>query len=141
MTNDFKLLKEWAINYIKNKDIIDKNIKNIKENNRGFLVEYKHKKHYFIIKPDIHEINNIKDDFISLVLFNTKKNLEFILNKWKKLIKYKKLSIYLINLNNNEKWALHPFTHNKVCINKKLKNGLITLFDSVGEYKGSTDRT
>jgi len=142
MTNDFKLLREWAINYIKNKDIANKKIKNIKIENYGFLVEYKGKTHKFIINPEDISLNNVKkEEFISFVLFNTKKNLDIIINKWKDLINYEKLSIYFVNLNNNQRWILHPYTHHKICEEKKLKNGLIALFDSIEEYKGSTDKT
>ncbi|MGA1842603.1 MAG: hypothetical protein ACMUIU_18465 [bacterium] len=44
--------------------IINKDIKNIKEDFLGFIVEYKDKEHLFIIKPKINAETAIKPFFI-----------------------------------------------------------------------------
>ncbi len=142
MVNEFELLRDWAINNVKNKDLMYGKLKNIVKEKNGFLAKYVDKTCQFVIKPYINEIRDFKkNDLVSIVVFNVRKNLDFIIRSWNELVKYEKLSIYFVNLKNNKRWILHPFTHNKVCNSKKLKNGLITLFDLVEEHNGSTDRT
>ena len=47
------------------------------------------------------------------------------------------LSIYFVNPNSSteKKWIIYPFTHSKITEHSALKLGLMTLFESVEEYK------
>ena len=97
-------LSDWVIDCIKNRDIFIKNIIDIKKEIEGFdfIVNFKDKKQYFIVKPFIDDINGVisrfgKDGYFSLIVFNTKENLNTIINNWDRLIKFKNLSIYFVN--------------------------------------------
>lgn len=137
-------LKEWAVQYIKNKDIIRKNILNLKENisNIDIFIEFKEKKQVIIVKPIITDIktlllrlNKAKTSLDAkqavLVVLNNKKNLKSIKDDWDNLIKDPGLSIYFVNpLSMIQRiWIVYPYTHAKI----STKNTLNTLFEAVQE--------
>ncbi len=97
-------LIDWTINFIKNKDIISKKIEKIDKNKDGFdlYVKYRDKEQYFIIIPQIVDIDSIiqkiNDNFyISIVILNSKQNFEIIVKNWKRFIDFKVLSIIFVN--------------------------------------------
>ncbi|MBS3098378.1 hypothetical protein J4209_06310 [Candidatus Woesearchaeota archaeon] len=51
-------LVEWTINYVKNRDVIDRKIENIEEGKEGFdiVVRFKDKTQFFIVMPFIKDI-------------------------------------------------------------------------------------
>jgi len=73
-------LKKWIIEYIKNKDIILKNIEIIEEDKEGFdvFVKYKNKEQYLLAVPILKDFNFLenfeKEKHYSLVIFNTRDN-------------------------------------------------------------------
>jgi len=78
-------------------------------------------------------LSGIDDEHPTYVVLNAKQNIDFVIKHWKELIKYEKLSIIFVDLNVNKRWILHPYTHNKVCDDQNLKNGLISLYSSLRE--------
>ena len=54
-------LMDWAMNFIKNKDIVAKKIEKIENNKDGFdlYVKYKDKEQYFIIAQNLADIDSI----------------------------------------------------------------------------------
>ena len=67
------------------------------------------------------------------LLLNKKKNVDFLINNWKNFIKFEKISIYFVNLNTNQNWIIYPYTHEKICGEKNLNKGIMTLFGSVSK--------
>ena len=142
-TKPLSILKEWIVEYVKNKDIFAKSIKNIKKSNDKITVEYTDKIHTFIIIPFIKDINSIilkleqHKEFISLVTFNSKENLNIIIQNWNQLLKNPKFSIYFVNPFSEleKKWIIHPYTHSKISSPASLKKGLLALFSTVEEIK------
>lgn len=134
-----KFISEWMIEYIKNKDIVKKTIKNISvEKDYNFAVEFNDKKQLFIIELPIDDINKIRsvinpEEHISLVLLNNLNNFEFIAKNWKNFIDFKLFSIYFINPFSEleKKWIIYPYTHHRISDEKSLKTGLKTLFQGV----------
>lgn len=133
-------LADWTINFIKNKDIITKKIEQIENGKDGFdlYVKYKDREQYFIIAQNIIDINLIiqrinNEFYFSIVTLNSKENLETILKSWSKLINFKFLSIIFVNPFSeiDKKWIVFPHTHNKICDESSLKNGLKSMFAMV----------
>jgi hypothetical protein len=138
-----RVLKEWTLEYIKNKDLFTKSIKSIKQRDNKIIVEHTNKIHTYIIVPFIKDIRGItektakKDGFISLVIFNSKENLEIIIKNWEELAKNQKFSIFFVNpfSSTEEKWIIYPSTHSRISSPFSLKKGLLALFATVEEIK------
>ena len=141
MTNKSKqLLQEWIINFIKNKDTLLNTLEKIDKNTENFelKVSYKSKEEYIIIDPFIKDFNIIlekldKEKYISIVLFNFEDNLNKILDNWKYLAEFEKLTIYFVNMFSatDQKWIIKPSLHNRIAEQKSLKQGLISMFNMV----------
>ncbi len=131
-----KFIREWAVGYVKHRDMIAKNIVNIKEGPDKVVVEFKDKEQVFLIRPTagdsiIKEIN--KDKNIGIVMLNSKENLDFLIKNWSKLIKFEKLTIFFINPFSelDTKWFISPYVHDRICDKDSLKLGLKTMFETV----------
>ncbi len=131
-----KFVKEWAIGYVKHRDILTKNIIDIKEEPDRVIVKFKDKEQVFLIRPTaddsfIQEISRDKD--IGIVMINSKENLDLLIKSWSKLIKFEKLTLFFINPFSelDIKWFISPYVHDKICDNDSLKIGLKTMFETV----------
>jgi len=131
-------LVEWAVNYVRNRDLLTKSIESVEKNKEGFLVNFKDRKQFFIVEPFIEDIDEVikkinEEEHFSLVVFNTKENFEAIVGGWNRLIEFKKLSIYFVNPFSqlDKKWIIFPYTHHKVGSESSLEVGLGTMFETV----------
>ena len=131
-----KFLREWAVGYVKHRDILAKNITNIKEEQDMVIVKFRDKEQIFLIRPTAddpvtEEINKEKN--ICVVMLNSKENFNFLINKWNKLIKFEKLTLFFVNpfSEPDKKWFISPYVHNKICDEDSLKLGLKTMFETV----------
>ena len=140
MKNSHDFLVDWTINFIKNKDIIAKKIENIENGKDGFdlYVKYKDREQYFIITSNIVDIGSIiqrinDNSYFSIVTLNSKENFEIVLKNWSRLISFKFLSIIFVNPFSelDKKWVIFPHTHNKICDESSLVNGLKSMFNMV----------
>jgi hypothetical protein len=144
MKNELKLLKEWALNYIKNGDILVRQIEKIEENKDGWdiVVTTKSGMKFYLIVPKIEGfeglLKKIGDKRITVVVFNTKPNLEVIMENWSKIKDYPNLCIMFVNPNSelDKKWLVFPHTHERVTEKASLKKGLKALFQTVEQWKG-----
>ena len=135
-----KFLREWTISYVKHRDMLAKNIVNIKEAQDRVIIKLKDKKQIFLIRPIaddslIEEIN--KDKNIGIVMLNSKENLDFLIKNWSKLIKFEKLTLFFVNPLSvlEKKWFISPYIHNKICDEDSLNLGLKTMFETVESIK------
>ena len=140
MDKNHDILAEWAVNYIKNKDIIERKIENIEKNSEGYdiFVKRKDKEQYFIIMPFINDISEIMgklspDKSISLVVFNSHENFEMIVKNWGKFADLKNFNIYFVNpfSHLDKKWIVYPYTHARISDNSSLERGLRAMFEMV----------
>ena len=138
--NANSFLSEWAINFIKNRDIISKKIQNIENGKNGFdlHVKYRDREQYFIIAPSIHNIDSViqkidSNAHYTVVALNSRENFETIVKNWHKLVSFKFLSIIFVNPFSelDKKWIISPYTHHKVCDESSLENGLRAMFSMV----------
>ena len=142
--NSHDFLLDWTINFIKNKDIVSKKIEQIENGKDSFdlYVKYKDREQYFIIAPNINDIDFIigkisgvvnNTAYFSIVTLNSKVNFDIILENWNKLINFKFLNIIFVNPFSelDKKWIIFPYTHNKICDESSLKSGLKSMFETV----------
>lgn len=135
----YQFLEEWLINFLKNKDILKKDIKQIDKKEGKIIVISKTKTQIFLIEPFIKKPDKlIKDiekakDFVSVVVLNATENFDIMMDNWAQLIKYQKLSVYFVNPFSKleKKWIIYPRTHNLVSEKVSLKLGLLALFNTV----------
>ena len=140
MENSHDFLVDWTIKFIKNKDIITKKIEHIENGKDGFdlYVKYKDREQYFIIAPNITDIDSIiqrvnNSSHFSIVALNSKENFEIILKNWNRLLSFKFLSIIFTNPFSelDKKWIVFPHTHHKICDESSLEHGLKSMFGMV----------
>jgi len=133
-------LMDWTEVYVRNRDILKKEIKSLERKETQLIISCGDKEKQFFILPFIRECS-VLDAFlssdnsrhISLVLLNTSQNLRCVLESWNKLVKYPRLCIIFVNplSSADKKWIIYPYTHNKVCESDALERGLQALFESV----------
>jgi len=143
------LLKEWTLNYLKNRDIVLRRISTIEQKNGYFIVKNKDESHIaIVVKEKIEDfgilLKKIKDleeehkaDKVTLVIYNSKENFSHLLKNWKKLILIEKMTIIFVNTECNEKWSIVPYIHNRIADPESLETGLKSLFESVPIYSDS----
>lgn len=139
-TKSGSFLMEWTVNFIKNKDIISKKVQNIENGRNGFdlHVKYRDREQYFIIAPNISNIDSIMQKIdnsahYTIVTLNSKENFDVVLKNWPKLVNFKFLSIIFVNPFSelDKKWVIFPHTHHRICDESSLENGLKSMFDMV----------
>lgn len=140
MKNPHDFLIDWTINFVKNKDIVAKKIEKIENGKDGFdlYVKYKDREQYFLITPNIADIDSIiqkinNNSYFSIVTLNSRENLEIILKNWNRLVDFKFLSIIFVNPFSelDKKWIVFPHVHHKICDEASLENGLKAMFGMV----------
>ncbi len=129
------VLKEWAVNYLKHRDIILKTIVSINEEADKIIVEFRDKEQVFLVIPNLDKslIEDIKNKNLSIISLNSKENLNFLTDNWKKLVKFENLKFFFVNpfSEPDKKWFISPYVHNKICDENSLKLGLKTMFETV----------
>ena len=140
MKKEAKELKEWLVNYIKNRDILLKQIDSISEKSKEWDVVVKTKsgeERYYIVRPELDDFDKIAekldDQTITLVVLNKKKNLDILIQNWGKTTHNPKFCIIFVNPKSEleKKWMVFPHTHEKVTEKAALERGLKALFQTV----------
>jgi len=117
---------EWAKLYLKHKDIVKKNIIDIKEDNNSLFIETKEGKELGICSEDLPiDIPNL-EQYNKLYIFvkHKKENLNALIQRWEELTHIKILLIFFVDYKKDKKWIISPFSHSKVAsdnIEKSLK--------------------
>jgi len=135
-----KELKEWAIDYVKSRDAMQKTILSIDEQGDDFVVKRSGAEDFFLIRPvfaDVEGVVSKGDASVGLVVLNTRENLSSVISGWDKLCRMKGLKIYFVNpkASGDKKWLLAPYTHERISDRSALKKGLESLFSMVEPYK------
>ncbi len=134
-------LVEWTLLYIKNRDVMERNLEETKENVDGFdiFAKYRSNEKYFYVSPFFADFADLlkvldKDKFIVITAFNTSANVKLLLDNWKTLSEYPKLSIIFMNpfASHEKKWMIMPYTHSRIADNSSLKLGITSLAEGVG---------
>lgn len=140
MSKAKEALVDWIVGFIKHRDAINNNLIKIEEDKDGFDIKavYNNKEEYVIADPFIKDFEKVvdkitKDKIVILVLFNTNENFDIIVENWKRLIDFDKLTIFFVNMFSSldTKWIIKPYLHHRICDEKSLKTGLKSMFSMV----------
>ena len=137
MEKEVKFLKDWAVRYIKNKDIISKKITSLTENEKDFIVERGEAKHKYFIVPFLNKIDEEIRDYEygkTLVCFHTRNNFNFLIENWGDFVELKRhFIIFFVNpFSKLDKiLILCPYTHQLITDDETLKQGLKTMSETV----------
>ena len=126
-------LIEWTKHYVKFKDCMKRQITEIEELEDRLLVHEKKEDKIYCISEDLRtklltevECENRK----YLVTLNALQNVKFLADNWQ-LIDDKEFTIIFANPKTNESWMVHPKTHSKISDSKTVKQGLMSLYESI----------
>jgi len=128
--------------FIKNKDLFLKKIEQISRKEEMMIAKLKDgKEQAYLIESflDSSKIDGIlarlKDyELCSLVMYNTKENVDLIAKNWEKIANFKRhFSIHFINpfSRTEKRWSIYPTTHDLVTDKSNIRNSLFILFGSV----------
>lgn len=132
------LLKEWALNFLKNKDIIAKNIVSIDEKpgSGEFTVKFRQKDVRYLVRRELTAelLESLENSqHIGIFTYHTRNNFRILLEKWNELSILKNLTLYFVNpfLLAENKWIIQPYVHSRIADSVSLKAGLETMFLAV----------
>ncbi len=144
-------LQDWAIHFIRSKDVIAKKIVEIAQNTEGvdILVNFNDGKKQAIVVVPILDNNSFNTEALfeklkpfkeqknktALFVFNTTSNLKKVIGEWQKLANFDmQFMIVFVNpfSSLDHKWCLFPQTHHSLSDKSALETGLKSLFGAVG---------
>ena len=140
MEKEVKFLKEWAVRYVKSKDVIAKKITSIKEEDSEFVVSKNEKLQKYFIIPFLENIDElvskVKDyeHAKTIVCFHTKNNFDFLIKNWGAFVDLgRNFTIYFANPFSklDKVLSLSPYTHELITDDSSLKQGLKTMSETV----------
>jgi hypothetical protein len=133
-----EFLADWTIQYVKNKDLILRNIVSIESKNDGIYVKYKNKEQIYLLYTAIKDCAEIvhrlkQNQNIVVICLNCTENLQLIIKNWKFFTDFPQFFVIFINpfSNLDLKWHISPYTHHKICDDAALVNGLKSMFSTV----------
>ena len=132
-------LKEWIINFLRQRDLYEKKIISINKENEQINVKYDDKELIVFVVPELQDLSFLenldKSNPLGIVVLNKKKNLKFLIDNWDFFVEFKSLTIYFVNTQSQTetKWIINPKVHDFVCERSSLKAGLESLFSAVEE--------
>lgn len=134
-------LKEWYLQYIKNRDIILRKINSIDEGKPDEDITINNKddtKETAIINEEPNSFNDIiknikEEDKVNIIILNTKKNIDLMLKEWENLAKNKKLTIIFVNIDStlDKRWIIKPYIHHRITEKSTLKSGIMSIAANV----------
>ena len=126
-------LIEWTIQHVKHRDLMKKTLVDYKILKNYISFEFKDKTHMYYLHPELDDsvLSELKNEHLTFVCLNTKSNVSFLVNNWEKLIGYPKLNFIFADPATNQCWILVPNIHDRISERKKLKSGLISLYESI----------
>ncbi|NQU78168.1 hypothetical protein HQ545_00195 [Candidatus Woesearchaeota archaeon] len=136
MEPDFptKYIIEWFARYIKNRDLIIKNIVDIRKLGNKLEIENKDGTiHVYLAHPwptDLSKtIKDMKEGEIGIIVYNIKDNFDGLVKGWDELISHDVI-IYFINPFSQleKKWIIRPKIHSKISDPSTLKQGLMSMY-------------
>jgi len=127
-------LTEWLERYLRNKDLFFRRILSMETKIGRISVKYKDKEQEYFIEPIIKKIEAVKEKAFTLVVLNSKENLNFLIKNWDAFVRLgKNFSIFFVNpFSKTEKfWTICPSVHNFITERPVLSTGLKTMFEQV----------
>lgn len=131
------VLQEWTLLWIKNKDIISRQIISIEEKKGEILATKTTGLQRYLIIPELGILKDIvaQEKNTVIVTLNTKTNVNKLLQQWNSLTEQPQLCILFVNPNSqtDQKWAVYPFTHHRIA--DSIEKGILAMFENVEEWR------
>lgn len=135
-------LREWALQFMRNKDLLTRTITSIDKNVDGWdmAINTTAGQKFVLVVPDLAEIKphlpRVGDNAVWAVTLNRHQNVDALVELWPGLIACPKLVVVFVNPSSNTetKWIIMPHVHDRITEKKALKSGLMSLFSMVEEY-------
>ena len=134
----FDSLKQWALRYVRHRDLPLKKIAEIKDADFGFvLANNDGTSTSCIIQVSLKDVNR---DFISataaatlVVTLSNGENIKAVYSMWDAVAACQSLLVIFVNPFSalEDKWLLRPYLHNKVCDRSSLLQGLKAMAELV----------
>ncbi len=145
----FDGLKQWALRYVRHRDINVKKIVDIKDTDYGFLVVNNNgTSASCVIWVSLGDINKdviqataaADKKSVLIVTLSNEDNIRAVYGMWDTLAANQGLLIIFVNpfSSQEEKWVLKPFLHNKVCDRASLLQGLKAMAELVEPIDAET---
>jgi len=123
-------LHEWTKIFLKQRDLVKREIKSIEETINGFCITKKDGQQNTVLV--VEELTNtITEEVNYIICLNTKKNTKYLADKWEDFAKHEQLMVVFANPVTNEKWLIKPHHHNKIADKKSLQQGLMAMYDAI----------
>ncbi len=127
-------LTEWLERYLRNKDVFFRRILSMNTKHGLIGVKYKDEEQDYFVEPIMKKIDALKDKAFTLVVLNSKENLDFLIKNWDYFVKLgRNFSVFFVNpFSKTEKfWTIYPNVHDFVTERPVLSLGLKTMFEQV----------
>jgi len=127
-------LKEWALNYLRHRDSIRKEIVDIQPSkDSDYVVKVKTGEWFVFVRESLKDVPVVPSEFKTLFfVLNTKENVDILYKKWDSL-KMPNITFYFVNprASGDSMWAINPYVHSLIADDETLKLGLETLYQTV----------
>jgi hypothetical protein len=120
MTN----LREWTRQFITMRAAARGQTVNIHEQPDGFSVVQDGVMTKYVVQDTLSVPKEFEG---TIVTKSNKENVERCIFAWDAISSNPSLTIFFVNAENGEKWALKPYHHDKIADKSTLKQGLMTL--------------
>jgi hypothetical protein len=127
-------LKDWYVNYIKNRDIIFRKIQGIEYEGKDNLVIVTFKdnsQETALIADNIESFSKLIENFeqdnkIMIVTLNRRSTINILIKEWTFLKEFKQLSIMFVNQDsmNEKRWIIKPHIHDRITESASLRLGI-----------------
>jgi len=127
-------LKEWTVHYIKQKDMITKDLVSYKEENDKVMCEYKEGRKATYYCAENLELNKIKavddNETSTFVCLCNEHNFKLLADNWNLFKTKQNWAFIFLNPEMAEKWVIKPYVHAKIADSGTLKQGLRTMYET-----------
>lgn len=121
-------LDEWTRIHLKQRDLIKRQITDIRQEQEELLINYKDgstKK--ALVVEELQ--GNEEADIIST--HNNTSNVKILLEHWEHYAKQERLQIIFANTKTNEQWTIKPYLHNKIADTTNLQAGIKSMHENI----------
>ncbi|MBU0471869.1 MAG: hypothetical protein KKF89_01610 [Nanoarchaeota archaeon] len=133
---DETTLKEWIINFVKNKDLMYRKLVSYEEAEKTVLFHFKDKDQAYFILPQLNQsiFLLIKEDGQkTIVCLASRDNLKFLIDNWSSFSVVNDLNFVFVSVQTNKRWIINPGVHSKICDDDSLVFGLESMYSATFE--------
>ncbi|MBN1792205.1 hypothetical protein JW826_00765 [Candidatus Woesearchaeota archaeon] len=126
-------LKSWAVQYIKQRDLMRRDLVSFQEHEDRVACEYKegHSVFYTWENLALDRLKGVKSEEISyFVCFCNEHNFKLLVDNWDLFKTKHNWTFIFLNPNFTERWIIKPFVHAKIADPSTLKQGLRTMYET-----------